>query len=110
MITACTTLQLSTFHMLLLPPVQVYMPNETSPSKPCSDPNASPGCPGIGSQPYITSVSEALNYGAKVQYDPQRQMPYFVAMVIEWLDRYAHLEALPNLQVTCKLDFSFLYQ
>ena len=71
------------------------MPNETSPSGSCSDPNASPDCPGIGNQPYITSVSEALNYGAKVQYDSQKQMPYFVAMVIEWLDRFALLKAQP---------------
>lgn len=53
----------------------------------CNDPKAFPQCPGVGSQPYISSVSDPLNYGARVQFDPVKQLPYFVAMVVEWLDR-----------------------
>ena len=68
--------------------VQVYMPNGSASAADCTDPNSSPLCPGVGSEPYVSSVSEPLNYGAKVQYDAEKQMPYFTAMVIEWLDRW----------------------
>ena len=64
------------------------MPNGTTSSGMCSsNPDSFSQCPGVGTEPYVTSVGDALNYGAKVQYDPVKQLPYFVAMVIEWLDR-----------------------
>ena len=35
----------------------------------------------------MTSVSNPLNYGAKVEYDSVKNMYYFTAIVIEWFDR-----------------------
>ena len=77
----------------LVPPwhLQVYMPNGTSVvSASCpnpKDPNSGVSCAGYGLQPYITSVSDPQNYGAKVMFDPIRSQSYFIAMAIEWLDR-----------------------
>ena len=78
------------------------MPNGSYSGGSCNDANASPTCPGIGTQPYVTSVSEPLNYGAKVQYDSVKQLPYFIAMVIEWLDRYSSLFLYRQICRSCK--------
>jgi len=75
--------------------LKVYMPNGTTTPPGCPDPNdvsSYPGCSGDGTEPYSSSVADPLNYGAKVEYDSERQLPYFTAMIIEWLDRcYTHL-------------------
>ena len=46
---------------------------------------------GQGTQPYVTSVSNPLNYGAKVMYDSAMGLNYFIGMAIEWLDRWGLL-------------------
>ena len=69
---------------------QVYMPNGTTGGSSCPDPSQPglyPGCPGQGTEPYLTSVSQPANYAAKVLYDSQKQMSYFIAIIIEWFDR-----------------------
>ena len=66
------------------------MPNGTTSPPGCpnpEDPNSGPSCPGAGTEPYVTSVSNPLNYGAKVEYDSVKNMYYFTAIVIEWFDR-----------------------
>ena len=71
--------------------LQVYMLNGTTvASQDCpnpQDPNSGAGCAGYGTQPYVTSVSNPLNYGAKVMYDPIKNLYYFIGMAVEWLDR-----------------------
>ena len=69
---------------------QVYMPYGKISSPNCTDPwllNDIADCPGIGSSPYNSSVMKEWAYGAKVTYDPDMEMSYFVATIIEWFDR-----------------------
>ena len=66
------------------------MPNGTDSPPGCPDlQNAEqyPDCLGGGTAPYLTSVSDPLNYGAEVHFDPAKQLPYFYAIVVEWFDR-----------------------
>ena len=42
---------------------------------------------GLGQSPYNSSVMKEWAYGAKVTYDPDMEMSYFVATIIEWFDR-----------------------
>jgi hypothetical protein len=43
---------------------------------------------GLGTNPLRNTVGEPWAYSAKIYEDPVVGAPYFVAVVVEWFDRY----------------------
>ena len=86
---------------------QVYMPNGTDSPPGCPDlQNAGqyPGCLGQGTAPYLTSVSDPLNYGAEVHFDHAKQLHYFYAIIVEWFDRYGWALADCAIESLCQRE------
>ena len=67
--------------------LKVYISQGKYPECPNKDIETSPDCPGSGTQPYQTSVTQSWAYSAKLTYDSDMGMHYFIAVIIEWFDR-----------------------
>lgn len=70
--------------------LQVFMPKGLSD---CSNPDTNPECAGTGTMPYDNNVAQPWAYGAKIHYDQDLKMNYFIGMVIEWFDRNQSLSS-----------------
>lgn len=54
----------------------------------CSGSHAfNPDCPGEGSQPYQSGVTQDWAYSAKLSHDENKGLDYFIGVIIEWFDR-----------------------
>lgn len=70
--------------------LKVFMPEGNASNGNCTynDTPKIADCPGNGSRPYVSSVSQPWAWGAQVYpAEGPGKLSYFIGVVIEWFDR-----------------------